>query len=401
MSTTSIQFGDQDVGGITDAKVVKLTNSGNAPLMISGLTVSTDFLETNDCNNYLPTGSSCTISVSFVPTKAGNISGALVISGGPNAGTYRVNLSGAGRAYSTNVVAQSSEINVFATVDDKCNADAFLCIDFDGHAVGPYTQQDAIDDFDADQSTGPGWTHHTNDTDIIVDPTGDPRRGRVMRVTHAAGKAGGGPRFKARLPAKDEYYLAYDIFIPQSNELMKNEKLPGLMYGSFLDAGHKAGEKPIPEGVKGLKARLQLLKPGTYQERGNTNQLTCYIYDADRVQYNRWFNVVDPVTSPAASTWSFPKGQWVTVELRVKQNTATAQEGVGDGKDGILQAWVDGQLAVDRQNMHWRTVNTMHVDGISFTNFYGGDMNDPANKPSKTQYTYFDKFIVSTSPVTH
>jgi len=276
-----------------------------------------------------------------------------------------------------------------------------LNVNFNNHPIGPYTKQDAIDDFDADQSTGRGWTRHTNVSDVVRDPTGDPKRGNVMRVTHVAGKGGGGPRFKGRLPVKDEYYLSYEIFIPKSNELMKQEKMPGLIYGSMLNASHAYQAKPVPEGVLAFLVRLQLLKPGTYQARGNANQLTTYIYDADRVQYNRWFNLIDPVNSPNKSTWSFPKGRWVKVELRVKQNTATSREGVGDRKDGILQAWIDGQLTVDRQDMRWRTVNTMHIDGLSMYNYYGGDPRNPENKPSRDQYTYFDNFIVSTSPITH
>jgi len=289
-----------------------------------------------------------------------------------------------------------------------------LQVDFDSHPLGPYTPQDAIDDFDADQSTGPGWSNRTTGTDIVVDPTGDSTRGKVMRVTHLANKGGddgGGPRFKARLPVADEYYLSYDIFIPESNELVKQEKMPGLMYGSMLDATHAYGKTPQPEGTKALLAILQLLKPGIYMERGNTNQLTCFIYDANRVQYNRWFNLIDPVNSAPETTWSFPKGRWVKVEQRVKQNTATAQEGVGDRRDGILQTWVDGQLAIDRQYMHWRTVNTMHVDGIFFLSYYGGDPTSPENnggdptspenKPSNDQYIYFDNFVASTSPITH
>lgn len=100
-------------------------------------------------------------------------------------------------------------------------------------------------------------------------------------------------------------------------------------------------------------------------------------------------------------TWSFPKGRWFKVEQRVEQNTATAREGVGDLHDGILQTWVDGQLALDRQQMHWRTVNTMHVDGIFFLSYFGGSPTNPENKPSKAQHIYFDNVIVSTAPITH
>ncbi|HEC27206.1 MAG TPA: hypothetical protein ENI67_07345, partial [Gammaproteobacteria bacterium] len=67
LSTSSIQFGNQDVGSVAGPKPVKFTNTGNAPLTISSISISTTpgFSQTNDCNNYLPVNSTCTFSISF------------------------------------------------------------------------------------------------------------------------------------------------------------------------------------------------------------------------------------------------------------------------------------------------------------------------------------------------
>ncbi|HEB87028.1 MAG TPA: choice-of-anchor D domain-containing protein, partial [Gammaproteobacteria bacterium] len=78
LSTTSIQFGNQDVGSVAGPKPVKLTNTGNAPLTISSISISTTpgFSQTNDCNNYLPVNSTCTFSISFTPISGGTVTGA-------------------------------------------------------------------------------------------------------------------------------------------------------------------------------------------------------------------------------------------------------------------------------------------------------------------------------------
>jgi hypothetical protein len=216
-------------------------------------------------------------------------------------------------------------------------------------------------DFNANESTE---SVDLNNTSVVNDPSGDPSRGKVMQVTHLAGMGGGngGFRFKARFPAADEYYLAFDIFIPNNYELISAEKLPGLMYGTLLDASHGSGVKPIPEGVKAFSVMHQLLGIEAYPGRGE-GKLTSYVYDADRVQYDEFFDVVNPANSPSATTWHLPKGQWVRIEQRIRQNTATSQEGVGDKADGILQEWINGKLAVDKRK-HFRTVDTMHIDGI-------------------------------------
>jgi hypothetical protein len=222
----------------------------------------------------------------------------------------------------------------------------------------------------------------------------------VLRVTHRSNRSGGGPRFKAQLPPADEYYFAFDFFVPADYEFVAAEKLPGLMYGTLLEASHASKVKPIPEGEKAFSVMHQLLGPGPYPNRGNS-KLTSYVYDAERVQYDEFFDLVNPADSKVETTWQVPKGRWIRIEQRVRQNTATPVAGEGDLADGVLQEWVDGQLAVDKRDKRWRTVNTMHIDGIYMYSFYGGNVNSPLNKATRRQYSYFDNFVVSTLPITH
>jgi hypothetical protein len=294
----------------------------------------------------------------------------------------------------TTVFALALALNCVAP---DVGAELILSVDFTGHPGGPYTRRDAIRDFNAD---GSGEAISLDQTEVVPDPGGSSARGNVLRITHLWNRSGGGPRFKAQLPAADEYYLAFDFFVPSDYELVAAEKLPGLMYGTLLDASHGPGIRPVPEGVKAFSALHQLLGKEPYPKRG-ASKLTSYVYDAERVQYDEFFDLVNPSNSEVATTWQFPKGRWVRIEQRIRQNTATSVDGVGDYADGILQEWVDGQLAVDKRNKRWRTVNTMHIDGIYMYSFYGGDTRDPANKAPKTQCSFYDNFTVSTLPITH
>jgi hypothetical protein len=280
----------------------------------------------------------------------------------------------------------------------KAPAGTVLKVDFNNHRGGAYTKQDAIRDFNASAiPDGVG----VNNVSIVSDPAGNTGRGKVMRVTHLANRGGGsgGFRFKANFPAADEYYLAFDMYIPTNYEVVATEKLPGLMYGTLLDASHASGKRPVAEGVKAFSVMHQLMGRDAFAGRGDA-KLTSYVYDAKRVQYDEFFDLVNPKNSQAHTTWQMPKGQWVRIEQRIKQNTATSRKGVGVKADGILQQWVNGKLTVDKRKI-FRTVNTMHIDGIFMYNYYGGKASDPINQPSRTQYGYFDNFIVSRSPITH
>jgi Protein of unknown function (DUF1573) len=75
---------------------VTLTNSGNAPLVISKMTVSTDFRETNTCGTRLAIGQSCTVQVTFNPTAKGAHAGTLEITDTSFAGPQVIHLSGTG-----------------------------------------------------------------------------------------------------------------------------------------------------------------------------------------------------------------------------------------------------------------------------------------------------------------
>jgi hypothetical protein len=81
LSPQQINFGNQEVNSTSVLTTVTLTNEGSAPLDISGITVTGDFAQTNNCGTIMSAGgSTCTMQVGFTPTQPGQEVGAISIS---------------------------------------------------------------------------------------------------------------------------------------------------------------------------------------------------------------------------------------------------------------------------------------------------------------------------------
>jgi uncharacterized repeat protein (TIGR03803 family) len=68
LSPLSLTFPPQLVGTTSPPQTVTLTNTGNFPLGITGISMSGNFSETSNCGSSLAAQASCTINVSFAPT---------------------------------------------------------------------------------------------------------------------------------------------------------------------------------------------------------------------------------------------------------------------------------------------------------------------------------------------
>jgi len=98
VSPTSLTFGTHLVGTSSAPHPVTLTNTGNAPLDITSIVASRNFLQQNDCGSQLLPGANCTIEVTFRPRQIGQINGTItVIDNAPNS-PQTVSLSGVGTA---------------------------------------------------------------------------------------------------------------------------------------------------------------------------------------------------------------------------------------------------------------------------------------------------------------
>ena len=98
LSATALTFGTQLVGSTSPAQTVTVTNSGSAPLTVTGVTVTgtnaADFAQTNTCAATVAPGGTCTVSVTFAPAAAGARGATLTVA--TDAGPRPVSLSGTG-----------------------------------------------------------------------------------------------------------------------------------------------------------------------------------------------------------------------------------------------------------------------------------------------------------------
>lgn len=94
LAPASLTFPSEPVGTSSGAQTVTLTNTGNATLTISGIQVSGDFSQTNNCPSVLASSSACTVNVTFAPTVSGIRGGTLTVSDNAAASPQTESLAG-------------------------------------------------------------------------------------------------------------------------------------------------------------------------------------------------------------------------------------------------------------------------------------------------------------------
>ena len=97
LSPPSLAFASQNVGTTSAAQQVTLTNSGNASLTISSVSIGSDYTVT-PCSSPLAAGASCTMNVTFHPSAAGPSTSALTLTTNAAGSPHSVPLTGTGVA---------------------------------------------------------------------------------------------------------------------------------------------------------------------------------------------------------------------------------------------------------------------------------------------------------------
>jgi hypothetical protein len=101
VSPASLTFAKQTVATSSAPQVVTLTNAGTAPLTVRGISVGGNnagsFQQANTCGASVAAGASCTISVTFTPTRIGNRTANLNIRVNAPAVSQTVPLTGVGQ----------------------------------------------------------------------------------------------------------------------------------------------------------------------------------------------------------------------------------------------------------------------------------------------------------------
>ncbi len=182
-----------------------------------------------------------------------------------------------------------------------------------------------------------------------------------LRVTCKAKSIGpekGGIGWRKPIPPTDRVELAYWVNFSKDFEFVKGGKLPGLCGGpESVTGGNPA------DGSNGFSARFMWRADG----RGE-----AYLYHLD--QPDRYGESL-----PFPDDFQFPKGQPFLLVMRVGMNEI-------DGEDGSFEAWVqvgdeEARKVVHRDNLRWRTNESIHVDSLLCQVFYGG--NDLSWAPTK------------------
>ena len=98
LSPAALTFASQAVATPGSTQTITVTNSGNAPLLVTGISATGDFSETDTCVTGLSLviQATCTVQVRFVPTLVGTRSGTLTVYGNVAGGQITAALSGTG-----------------------------------------------------------------------------------------------------------------------------------------------------------------------------------------------------------------------------------------------------------------------------------------------------------------
>jgi sugar lactone lactonase YvrE len=103
LAPNPVAFASETIGATSATTTVTLTNSGNATLMITGITITgtnpTDFATTtgsNACDGAISAGASCNIYVTFTPSSGASFSATLSVADNAAGSPQTVALSGSG-----------------------------------------------------------------------------------------------------------------------------------------------------------------------------------------------------------------------------------------------------------------------------------------------------------------
>jgi Abnormal spindle-like microcephaly-assoc'd, ASPM-SPD-2-Hydin/Beta-propeller repeat len=105
LSPKALVFPVQAIGTTSPPQVVQLINASQSAITLTGISVSGDYAETNNCGvqpnvvnaaSVLNAGASCAVTVTFAPTASGSRTGSLSITDNAGSGSQAASLTGTG-----------------------------------------------------------------------------------------------------------------------------------------------------------------------------------------------------------------------------------------------------------------------------------------------------------------
>lgn len=191
-----------------------------------------------------------------------------------------------------------------------------------------------------------------------------PANSASNRSAEGDGTTAGGAQLYLKLAdgAADRLYLRYYVRFPEGFDFVKGGKLPGL-YGGTVTSGLR-----IPDGTDGFSTRYMWRRDGDAE---------IYAYLPTSEEHG---------TSLGRGSWTWKTGKWTCVEQEVRLNTPGQS-------DGSVTVWLDGEEEQRVDSLTFRTVDSLHIEGIFFSTFFGG--GDSSWASPKNQYADFAAFAIS------
>lgn len=154
----------------------------------------------------------------------------------------------------------------------------------------------------------------------------------------------------------DEAYFRYYLRFGDSwDPVRSGGKMPGLS-GTYNKAGW--GNRPV-DGTNGWSARGAFFEQVDDPDLGHLRSIGSYVYYVGSSEYgSAWGWNLGP-------TGMLEKNRWYSVEQYVKLNRP------GES-NGIVRAWVDGRLAFERTDLHFRDVDSLKVESVWMNVYHGG-----------------------------
>ena len=170
-----------------------------------------------------------------------------------------------------------------------------------------------------------------------------PANSATPSVSRRHGVPIGGAEFYAdlALAPQSQLQLSYWVRFSENFDFVKGGKLPGLFGGKGASGGN------IPDGTDGFSTRLMWRRNGDGE---------VYAYLPTSEEYG---------TSIGRGAWRFEPNVWYHIRQEVKLNHP-------ERTDGQIRLWVNEELVIDQGELSFRTVDSLQIDGLFFSTFFGG-----------------------------
>lgn len=203
LNPAALAFGSQAVSTSSAAQPATMTNTGNTPLGIAGVTTTGQFTATHNCPATLAAGASCTANVEFASTSMGAQAGTLSVA--TSAGSYTTNLSGTGLL--AVVAATPSTVAFGDQAVGSASASQTVTLSNTGNTAASVSAAHATGPFAFTTTCGAALAANSNCTySVTFNPTAMNGASGTLTLQTSAGTAsialsGNGLQASASLPA--------------------------------------------------------------------------------------------------------------------------------------------------------------------------------------------------------